>query len=256
VDAGHGVGCGPHEAIPESCEHCGRSDGQHDWSDGDCVLPHRKHSRSLVTGTHVCQHCVNRHVDWVREITELYATLNTVLYVGSVTDEPGEYQKPRKRPASPSPLRLEAWALYTNQINTTILLPDGTYEAAYLGGNLPDVPDTLANWAQAVYDAHEWISTAPTTVSGAAAVLTADADMLAGLPDVDTYDAELRWVRRALRQAHGISDPKPLGACMSVECRGMVWPNAGQQPKCDRCGRRYGHLDLLRLQISEERTAS
>lgn len=244
-----------------ACDRCGAfGDIPHGWVEGDCVLRHRNHSRKLVAGTFVCVPCVERHREWLTEIVELYAALAEVVLAGSVDDQRGdEYQKPRKAPASPSPLRLAAWALLTGEVNDhTVDLqidPDGSRyyveHAAYLGANLPDVPAVMAGWAQAAYDEQEWTATAPHTVSGAVAALSAAAEIMAGIPDVGSYDEELRWVRRSLRSAHGVADPKPLGACLNVECRGKVWPGAGAQPKCDRCARRYGTHDLVRLKLNE-----
>lgn len=242
--------------MSDPCRHCGRSDGTHEWQDSDCVLPHRNHSRKLVEGAHVCLHCVERHGEWLTEIVELYATLDRVILAGSVESAPDEYQKPRKRPASPSPLRLDAWALLNGQVNDHTIDRDGTVHAAYLGANLPDVPAVLAGWAQTLFDGEGW-GTAPTTVSGAAAVLKANGVRFAANPEIDTFDAELRWVRQALRNAHGVRAPKPFGACMTVDCSGQVWPDKDHgNPRCDRCSRRYGQLDLVRLRLTEEGRAS
>ena len=261
LDAGYGVGCGPH-ATADGCDRCGSPDGQpHTPVDGDCALPHRYNQRSHPPRArigHVCTGCVDRHRDWVREITELFATLPEVIAAGSIPDDTAKHKRPKKAPASPSPLRLAAWAMWHRQINPKVR--DETDPAvlldAYLGASLPDVPTVLAAWAQAVYDEQGILATAPDTVSGAAAVLTRNAEVLARIPDVDTYDAELRWVRRALRDAHALGPARPLGRCMNVDCPGRVWPNPGAEPKCDRCNRRYGTLDLVRLRITEEGQAS
>jgi hypothetical protein len=231
--------------MTEACRDCGRNDGTHEWVEGTCVLPHRNHSRKLVDGAHVCTHCVERHETWLTEIVELYATLADVVLTGSVETAPEEYQKPRKRPASPSPLRLGAWAMLHGQLNDHVDNGDGTVTSAYLGANLPDVPAVLAGWAQALYDTEGW-GTAPRYVSGAAAVLKGNSARMAGNPDVDTYDTELKWVRRALRSVHGVTDPKPLFKCITVDCTGQVWAQETGQPKCGKCQRRYGRLDYVR----------
>lgn len=240
------------------CERCGAEEGQrHGWVEGDCILPHRNHSRRLVAGAHVCEPCVERHREWLGEIVELYAGLSAVLFVDSMEDEQtGEYQKKRKAPASPSPLRLAAWALFYNEVNPATI--DVSYEtgqrvetahAAYLGGNLPDVPAVLTGWAAQMLDSQA------VTVFAAATALKVGAEIVACDPDVDDYDAELGWVRRALRSAHGIANPDPIGPCLNVTCKGRVWPVPGNKPKCDRCQRRYGVHDIVRLH-AQQRTAS
>lgn len=239
----------------DACNRCGQSDG-HGWVEGDCVLPHRRHSTRLVDGTHVCIPCVDRHKAWAREIGDLYAGLGDVILAGSVPVDEAEYQKPRKAPASPSPLRLDAWAMFTGKVNASVRGDDGEMHDAYMGANLPDVPVILAGWAQAAYDANDWTATAPTDVSGTVTVLIAQADIIAGIEDVDTYDAELRWVYRALRRAHGLSTTgrKPVGRCPSLdghgkECDGPLWPNPNgvMSVDCGRCARHYGEGFLRHL---------
>lgn len=239
----------------EPCSTCGSID-RHVWVEGDCILPHRRHSRRLVPGTFVCEPCVERHTTWLREIVDLYATLTDVLLAGSVPDDTAAHKHQKKAPASPSPIRLDAWALLHNQVNDHVNNDDGTVSPAYLGANLPDIPAILTGWAQALYDANDWTATAPNTVTGAAAALTAGAETIAGDPDVDSYDAELRWVRRALRNAHGLTDPHPLGQCLTLDCGGNVWPAAGEQPRCDRCARRYGASDLVRMKLQARITGA
>lgn len=241
------------------CERCGAfGDLPHTWIEGDCILPHREHSTQLLDGTHICQPCIRRHRDWLTEIIDLYAQLADVVLTGSIPDDTAQHDR-QKVTGSPSPLRLTAWALLKG-VNDHLIEVDyvngqrvETVRSTYLGSNLPDIPAILTGWAQALYDdTYEQPTTAPSTVAGAAAVLNANAETLAALPDIDTYDAELRWVRRALRQAHGITNPQPLGNCLSVDCRGVVWRQQGGG-SCDRCHRQYGKLDLVRLR-GHERT--
>lgn len=241
----------------QPCPHCGSTDpDQHTWVEGDCILPHRRHSRRLLAGTHVCEPCVERHGKWLTEITELWATLGTVLDLGSVPDDTAEH-KHTQRDGSPAQMRLDAWALaHPGMLNAKLRGPDGNYAIdAYLGGHVPDVRHVLAAWAEALWDTLGWGEGWPTSVEGAAASLRANLPTIAGLPDVDTFDAELAWVRRHLRSAHGLSDPMPLGHCLSVDCGGMVWPQPGKEPRCSHCGRRYGTLALARLKVQEDRAS-
>jgi hypothetical protein len=243
------------------CSKCGHTDGVHPWTEGDCILPHHKTHSRATTG-HICGWCVDRHKDWLREIVELYATLGRVVAQGSIDEGTIEYQKPRKKPASPALMRLDAWAMTQD---TGRLFAggekqrDGTHTIGYMNA-LPDVPAVLATWTEAVIEAVGWTSTAPSTVTGCSALLTTQAEQIGHLPLVDDYDAELGWLRRSLRRAHGITDPQALGKCLTVtdqrECGGRVWPNGSENPKCDRCGRRYGTLDLVRLKVNEKREAS
>lgn len=250
------------EEKPRPCRRCGET-GRHDLVDGDCVLRHKKPHVRAQHGL-LCEGCIDRHRDWLKEIPDLYATLGEVVLAGSIMEEIAEHMHTKKAPASPSPLRLDAWAMLYGRLNQQIRIrtEDGSYEwiDSTLGSNLPDVPAVLAKWTQRAYEALCWTGAAPSTCSGAAALLSAQAEAVATLGNVTVYDAELRWVRRAVRSAHGLSDPKPLGTCMGDkhggECVGNVMPDRyGGQPRCARCGRRYSDLDLVRLQITEEKTA-
>ena len=258
-------GRGGDEQTDGPCRRCGETEG-HRRLDNDCILRHRKpHTRA--THGHLCETCIDKHKDWLKEIPDLYTTLDQVVLAGSISEEVGEHMRTKKAPASPSPLRLDAWALLhpwqlNEQITTGIRLPDGSYEMveATLGANLPDVRAILARWAQRTYDHLGW-GTAPSDLSGAAAALWAQADTTAALDNVTLFDAELRWIRRSLRTAHGLTDPKPLGDCLTVaggeQCAGKVMPDRyGGRPKCTRCGRRYSDVDLVKLQITEDMTVN
>lgn len=238
------------------CERCGRfGDLPHGWVEGDCVLPHKGHSQKLVAGTHVCQPCLERWAEWLTEITELYATLGTVLAVGSIPDDTARHDH-QKITGSPALMRLGAWALlHPEGLNSHVLGEDGELHHTGLSG-LPDVADVLHNHAQAVFDAQGWTMDAPDTVTGASAVIRSNLAVLAGTPDVDTFDAELRWVRRALRTAHSISDPLPVFRCITVDCTGQVWRMTAGSPQCDRCRRRYGTLDFVRAKRMQDQEAS
>lgn len=224
----------------------------HQWTEGTCLLPHRydkpAHPPAATVGF-CCAWHVQRHRDALAEIVELYATLADVLEPGSIPDDTAEHGKPKKAPASPAPVRLEAWAMLFDT--------DRMFLRQY-GSDLPDVPAVLTGWADATWEAMHYTATVPTTVSGAAAILTANADTIAALPWVDDYDAELGWVRNALRRAHGLTTPHPLGDCLTVGCEGRVWrdPDGDGRPKCDRCARRYGTLDIVRLHVHERKASA
>ena len=230
----------------QPCTRCGAAPDapRHTWVEGDCILGHKQHTRATIG--HVCTGCVDRHRDWLREVVELYGTLWQVLEPGSVPDDTAEHGKPRKQPASPAPIRLAAWAMLHDR--------DRLRSTGHYGTDLPDIPAVLTGWAQYVHDEHHWTTTAPDTVAGAAATLTAQAEFLARTPEIDTYDAELRWMRRHLRAAHGVTQPQPVGRCPSLdghgtECRGPLWPDryGRMAVKCGRCGREFGEAFLRHL---------
>jgi len=225
------------------CDRCGAfGDIPHGWIEGDCILPHRSHSRATIG--HVCEWCIGRHRKTLIEIVDLYATLHEVIPLGSVPDDTATEKKHLKRPASPAQMNLAAWAMLHDR--------DRMFRTGEFS-DLPDVPAVLAEKAQELYDALGWTAAAPTSASGAGGVLRAHAEDVAVQPWIDTYDAELRWLIAKLRMAHHMDTPRPLGRCLSVGCGGKVWRDkAGREPACDRCQRRYGNRDQAKLRVQEE----
>jgi hypothetical protein len=255
------------EAVPEPpapCRRCGRTDGHHSWVEGDCVLPHRNHSTRLLDGTQVCVWCVERHRTWLAEILDLYATLGDVLLAGSIPDDTAEHKHVKKSADTPVPIRLAVFAMLRDRARLTapVRQDDGTYLAAgYLTSALPDIPAVLTSWARnALEDQGMAGASLDSTLSTACKLLDVHAERIAGLPWVDEYDAELGWCRRALQRAHGVkTNPPPLGRCITVtdtrSCTGQVWPVHGALPRCSKCGRRYGKLEIVRMRLSNVETA-
>lgn len=257
------MGCGPHDSAtnPIRCDWCGTFDQkQHVWIEGDCILRHRQHTKATIG--HVCGHCLDKWGVWLVEIVDLYATLREVLPLGSIPDDTAEH-KHMKKTGSPAMFRLDAYALLRpSEINPVVQeRPEDPVRHTWLTG-LPQVPDLLSNWAQAIWDARDWGQGWPTTVTGAAAAISSNRETIAHLPDVDTFDAELKWIRRSLRNTHGLQDPVSLGHCIEVidgkDCDGQVWPakNPSQDPRCDACKRRYDPLSLVRLKATTRAEAS
>jgi len=253
--------CSPCDATapavePEPCGKCGSEPGErHTWVEGDCVLPHFNHSTNLNSGTFVCRRCTGRWERWLGELVELYATLPDVLLAGSIPDDTAEHGKPKKAPASPSPIRLNVWALlHPEDLRFMLADKDGRPTIPTGLKGIPDVADVLGNWAQAVYDALDWTATAPRTISGATTVLGVNTLTLAAMPDADSFDAELRWVHGALYEAHGLRESSPVGKCPSLdgdgkECGGPLWPDkyGRMQVSCSRCHRTFDERFLSHL---------
>jgi hypothetical protein len=198
---------------------------------------------------HICAGCVERLRSWLTEITELWATLAEVIPTGSVPDETAEHMEPGKQPASPAPLRLDAWSMLNDRARLVRLRGDDS--------DLPDVPAVLEVLAQRlVDDVLVWTSRAPDTVAGATALLASHLESLAASPWIDELDAELGWLRRSLRRAHGLSRAgrQPVGHCPSLDgngaaCDGPLWPgrDGRMSVDCGKCGRHFDERFLSHL---------
>lgn len=235
--------------MTDLCGRCGAvPGGRHAWVEGDCVLDHRTHAKATIGWC--CQPCVDRWSDWLAEIVRLFDDLPRVVPLGSVPDDTAHHSHVRRRSVSPALMRLDPWSMYYDR------------GRLYYTGNrsdLPDVPSVLSDLAARL---HESLGAVPPRIFGddlaaSAAYLTTHTADLAVRDWVLDANADLRWVRRHLRRAHGIAEPRALGHCLSVmdgrDCGGMVWPSddPAERPRCDRCGRRYGPLDLVRLKMME-----
>lgn len=230
----------------EPCETCGHTDGQHPWQEGDCILPHRGHSRTLLKPTHVCRACITRHQTQLTECLNLYATLGDVLEPGSIPDDTADHKHTKKAADVPPLVRLEVFAM---------LFDTGRLYTTGRGSDLPDVPAVLTAWARNTCDDQGLTGASlDSTLSTAVKLLHEHAEYIAGRPWVDEYDAELGWCRQALRRAHGISDGRqPVGRCPSLngagaECGGPLWPDpfGAMAVQCGACHRHFDER-FLRL---------
>lgn len=230
--------------IDDLCGRCGASPGaRHHWVDGDCVVGyHRAHSPATVGPC--CEACVDRIGDWLSEITRLFHDLPRVIPLGSVPDDTAAHSHAR-RSASPAQMRLDPWSMVYDR------------DRLHYRGDPADVPDVPAVLADIAGRLHDDLGTAAVErgVAGCATFVTLHRADLARSGWVEDAFADLRWVRRHLRAAHGITGPESLGECMSVrdgrDCGGQVCPSTDRdpRPKCTRCNRRYSPLDLVRLRM-------
>lgn len=238
------------------CDRCGATGTplKHAWTEGDCLLGHSNgHPRATVG--HICRGCVERLQSWLTEITELFAGLPDVIELGSVPDDTAAHGHVKKRPASPALVRLDAWAMLRDR--------DRLYRTGE-PSDLPDVPAVLADLAYRVADDLGIVPPGDLggNLAGAATFLATRIEQAARSAWIDELDADVKWVRRALRRAHGIVDVQALGKCLTVtdgrDCGGRVWPSrdgGDPRPRCDRCTRRYGTLDLVRLKRMNSESA-
>jgi hypothetical protein len=236
--------------------------------EGTCILPHRydkeRHPPQAETGN-VCSHCTERHREHLTEIVELYAGLLDVFSGVRIDQDVAEHQHQKKAAAPPAPVRrLEAWVMLFDTGRLYAQGPrrdDGSFAEDYVHTATPSVYAVLAAWCDYLYEAKNWdANDVAATVAGCASTLSAYADFIAGEPWVDDFDAEIRWLRTALRRVHGLSDPRPVADCLNTEkgteCQGQVWrpePDDGKGLRCDKCNRRYRGLDALRLKVHNRR---
>jgi hypothetical protein len=255
-----GYSCSPCDgpAPGEKCDVCGSPAGEpHTPVEGDCILPHDYDQADHPPRARVgwcCASHVHRHRYWLAQIDELWETLDRVTALGTVRDNTADHRRTGKAPASPVPFRTLAWALHFGRIRTSVKQSDGSLKPALLGEHLPKIDQRLNRWVAALH-ASGWQGDRS---SNAIFQLRRAAEHIAAQPWVDEYDAEIRWIWRTLRRAHGLPDrDKTLGRCLTIkdghDCGGTVREVPNGSPRCDTCRRQYEDPhDLMRLKITED----
>lgn len=112
----------------------------------------------------------------------------------------------------------------------------------------------------------------PTVVSDAAAWLDKQLDWLTRHDVITDFYTELRELRRQLRGVTGDGGQPPVGHCIEIlasgECRAAIYMPRGEKPRapdepirdlpkltCPACGTEYEGTRLLRLKLSQRKTA-
>ena len=208
--------------------------------------------REAAEGSLLCQRCERRIEDWLREIPELYATLD-VTERRQAEDAGVGKGKSHKAPGSPALARLDIVALQDPR--TTAGLPGDPWDGSIY------IPGELATWAQLLAEENN-ITSRTSTLTEACGLLLRWTDRVFASPWVDElYDA-LRDVMLLLRQAHGATGRKPVGKCINVyqrdgetiACDAMLYaPAEGVQIRCRRCGTRYDGQRMLLVKMQEQR---
>jgi hypothetical protein len=231
--------------MPSPCPHCGAI-GACEWQDDDCLnVPTHEHRRPL-TGTHLCDPCIQRINTRLTQILELYATLPFVTQIGSVPDDVAPHRHV-KGDSAPAPMRLTVTALLDGRNRCT-----GHYTT-----DVPDVAGVLDEWARCLADRLHLTGTSlDGTLFRSVRFLQAFEELAAAAPWVDDYQAEIDWIWGKLRDAHGLTPPdmRPVGRCPSLNgagatCGGPLWPDkaGAMQVACGRCQRVFGERFLQHL---------
>lgn len=218
----------------------------------ECNQPiHPPQHRPRNTGL-LCERCAKNLRGWLHDIPDLYATLDP--YESPQTDDT-EHHGHHKISGSPALVRLDVVALMDRRtVPVTITDQDGTVVG--VDTSLMDVVGVMCSWA-AMFAEEEGLTSKTGTLTEATGLLTTWFDTLASQPWIDEMYAELRDVMRALRRAHGITLPKPIGRCINVYerggkvigCQAMLYANPSGAIRCTSCGRRYDGRGLILVEM-------
>lgn len=229
-------------------------------SDALCVMAHPDPAAASV-GL-LCEHHAQRITWQLADILDWWALLPALL----IPTSDGEGNHRGKRIDSPSPIRLDVVAV--DDLRTGMAVAPGDivgvrfvlYSWARVVleelANLGRAPGTRENGPQS--HATHWGGTGSQphqlgTLTGIVGILERYGDWIAAQPWVDDYASELAAAHRQLRHVAGVRPPTVIAHCPVVgeqgECGGALHQDrwGGMGVTCDRCGARWGDVELRRL---------
>lgn len=204
-----------------------------------CVRCTRPRTASLL-----CTRCADNLKRWLTDIPDLYATAMAL----NIRDRPaGEHSESRHTKVSGSP------AL----VNVTLMaIQDPASNAG--DGIIPVVP-ALTSWAHLFVEEQEISSGRLDYLYEIMQLFSTWWTTLLRQPWIDEFYSEVSDIHRMLSGA--TNAPKSIGRCFgwvrnAPPCGQRLYPAVdGTEVVCDKCGRRYSGLDLVRLELSQERGA-
>ena len=198
----------------------------------------------------LCEKCVKNLRRMLREIPDLYATLD----VTPAAAGPGEGLRHVRVSGSPALARLDVVALMDPRTAATDSSGEAWDGSAY-------IPNEVGTWALLLAE-ERGVATRIATMYEAARFLTDWIAELCASEWVDEcYDA-LVDAEKLLKRAHGDVRVKPLGKCINVyerdgemvACNGTLYaPDWGVEFRCRTCGRRYDGNAMLLARMQAKR---
>lgn len=239
----------------EACEHCGQPLGApHALLPTDCILGHPDHAERFAG--YACK----RHYHWIdrtlQQIEELFALTDDVLVkVSSAMSGDG---RGGTQTGSPAPGRLDVIAFTDPR-----LVPraehlnwyensDGRGGLESNGGQVRDLPGSLAQWARMVVEERDATDELSGCVTESVRVLRRERHWIARQAWLDDYVAELAELHRDVARAVGDTMwPQPIGKCPNDQA--PLYNTIGvDSVTCRRCKATWSGVHLARLRLIHE----
>lgn len=199
----------------------------------------------------LCSRCADRIREWLREIPELYATLDVAAKRQAEDTGVGK-GKDQKLSGSPALARLDIVTLQDPRTSATSK-PDRTTGVMEPWDGSMYIPGEIGTWAILLAEEQHIRGRFDTLVESAGLLLRWMDRLCASLWVDECYDA-LRDVMRLLRAAHGEQRVRPVGKCINVyerdgemvACEAVLYaPAEGVKIRCRSCGTRYDGQRML-----------
>lgn len=208
---------------------------------------------------YACDRCINNMRLWLRELED-YAAIIAALAVVPAAHPTGSIGVAwgSKPPMPLTPLAaLHKGSKTREEVerNSPNFDPVGAEEHDYV----PSIPNSVHGIAQGVREARDQAEPRAWTLVSELRFLRGEIQSCAVETWVDDLHDNLRQVHHHARSMAKDSPPGPLGHCLTLDCKGTVYPaavhdSAGRHDggRCDACQRTYTGPDLVRLGVSEE----
>jgi hypothetical protein len=183
----------------------------------------------------LCKRDTAKLRDWIAEIPDLYATLDTRMDGGMSSRYDGKTHAPGKLSHSPALIRLEVAALMDRR---TLGDPDDpeSRDPVY-------VPLVVTGWA-ALFAEETNLESPTGTITEACNLLAAWLPQVAGQLWIDEMWGDFHKVSRLLHAAHGIRGPQPRGHCQ--ECGHRLYAEEDATSiRCPGCRITYTGINIL-----------
>ena len=208
---------------------------------------------------YACDRCVNNMRLWLRELED-YATIITVMRTAPSAHPTGSIGVAwtSKPPMPLTPLAaLDTRSITADEVTAKNpdVDPAGVDEHDYVR-SIPSAIHGIAAWLR---EERELPEPRSWTLSSELRFLRGEVSACAVEQWVDELHGELKELHHHARAMAKDSPPGPLGHCLTLDCKGTVYPaavhdTAGRHDggRCVTCQRAYTGPDLVRLGVSEE----
>lgn len=211
--------------------------------------------RSSAEGL-LCRRCASNLSDWLTDIPDMYATLDTRMR----RTERTEGGKRGKISGSPALIRLDVMAMLDPRTMPGDGMPGPDGRREYDDG-LRDIAGTVCVWA-ARFTEEQHHKTDVTTLAAACSHLIAWFGTVTEQPWIDEAYDEIRQCKHLLDAAHGTPKPRMVGHCITVTgetsqdmkiCGKPLFAAEGTAMiRCSECGRTYNGIEIVRLRVVEQ----
>jgi hypothetical protein len=199
----------------------------------------------------LCKRDANRLYRWLMAVLDDTLRLDVRNPTDYGWDKESNHQKVTGSPALANPFVV---ALTDRRSQVSTIADTAEYSENQDTSAPFDIPGEVCSWA-IMFAEERNLATDATTMAPAVQLLINWWEQLVAVPWVDEFYARMHEIRQLLDQAHHIERPKPMGECFTCEAALYARPGC-TDIRCQKCGRRYDGLDIVKLEVQRRREAN